>query len=263
MGDNKLRGRVKKSVKKKDKQSAKSVESKSSSVGRYRGALNLIVFAVVLHILVRTFIFEIFHVPTGSMLPNILVGDHIFVTKYSYGYGPHSSIFSLPLTGRILFSEPKRGDIIVFKGDNHMYVKRLIGLPGDKVEMVRGRVRVNDEFLPREAMDDVYIDMNRVAESLYTWNKFKESCDDKEYVTISSQTARLRDFPNTTHSYIVPKEHYFFLGDNRDYSSDSRFPGSIGFVHQDNLSGKARFILYNTRFIGNMNKSMRLFRRLK
>ena len=203
------------------------------------------------------------------MEPTLLVGDRLFVTKYSYGYSKHSFPFSPPiLNKRIMFSEPKRGDVVVFKtpADNRTdYIKRLIGLPGDKVQFINSNLYVNNsEILKSRLSDGDTIFCGNRTINVYT---FKELLPNNK----SHRTVYLKEFPfNNSDIFIVPDEHYFFLGDNRDCSKDSRFLSSVGYVHKNNLVGKAQFIFFSSdKNIGSFfafwkwNKSIRFNRFFK
>ena len=179
------------------------------------------------------------------MEPTLLVGDRLFVTKYSYGYSKHSFPFSPPiLKGRIIFNEPKRGDVVVFKtpADNRTdYIKRLIGLPGDKIQFIDGNLYLNNSEILKSKVslnDEIYcgdriIDVMTFEESLSV-NKRHKSVYLKEFSYKDSDV------------FEVPTDHYFFLGDNRDCSKDSRYLTSVGYVHKNNLVGKAQFIFFSS-----------------
>ena len=179
------------------------------------------------------------------MEPTLLVGDRLFVTKYSYGYSKHSFPFSPPiLSKRIFFSEPRRGDVVVFKTpvDNRTdYIKRLIGLPGDTVQFKDSNIYINNVEIikSRISRDDKIFCGNRTID-VFT---FEENiAEDKIH-----KTAYLKNFPfQNSDLFVVPKDHYFFLGDNRDCSKDSRFLSSVGYVHKNNLVGKAQFIFFSS-----------------
>tara|TARA_B100002019_G_scaffold216864_1_gene189549 strand:- start:117 stop:740 length:624 start_codon:yes stop_codon:yes gene_type:complete len=179
------------------------------------------------------------------MEPTLLVGDRLFVTKYSYGYSKHSFPFSPPiLNKRIMFNAPKRGDVIVFKtpADNRTdYIKRLIGIPGDKIQFIDSNLYLNNSEILKSKVNNkttIYcgnksIDVYRFEEKLPNGKKF--------------HTVYLKDYSyQNSDLYTVPKDHYFFLGDNRDCSRDSRFLTSVGYVHKDNLVGKAQFIFFSS-----------------
>lgn len=201
-------------------------------------------YALLIALFLRVLLFQPFTIPSASMEPTLLEGDYIIVSKYSYGYSRHSIPFSPPvLKGRVFERGPKRGDIIVFKlpRDGHTdYIKRLIGLPGDRVQIRDGAVFVNDKPIERQALSPVMVEspngsVDRVM-------RYDEMQSDKHYVTYD---AGMYDLDNTQ-TYIVPEGHYFFMGDNRDNSVDSRVPPTnmgVGMVPAENLVGKAQLIL--------------------
>ena len=203
------------------------------------------------------------------MEPNLLVGDRIFVTKYSYGYSKHSFPFSPPFfKGRLISSEPKRGDIVVFKtpADNRTdYIKRLIGLPGDSVQFVESNLYLNNSEILKSRIsqnDKIFCGKNEIE--VFTFEEILPN--GKKYISVY-----LKDYSfQNSDPFIIPKDHYFFLGDNRDCSRDSRFLTSVGYVHKDNLVGKAQFIFFSSdRSIGSIfsfwkwNKSLRFNRFFK
>ena len=181
------------------------------------------------------------------MEPNLLVGDRLFVSKYSYGYSKHSFPFSPNIfNNRIFFTEPKRGDVVVFKTptDNRTdYIKRLIGLPGDTIQFINGNIYLNEFEIPKKKIKDkknVYCG-NRIYET----DTFLETLPNgKEYLATYHKKNTLQN----SDKYIVPKNHYFFLGDNRDCSKDSRYLGSVGYVSVDNLVGKARILFFSSDY---------------
>ncbi len=179
------------------------------------------------------------------MEPNLLVGDRLFVTKYSYGYSKHSFPFSPPLfKGRIHAKEPKRGDVVVFKtpSDNRTdYIKRLIGLPGDSIQFIDSNLYINNsEVLKSRISKNDIIFCGKKKINVFTFEELLSN--GKKHNTVY-----LKDFSyKNTDLYIVPQNHYFFLGDNRDCSKDSRFLSSVGYVHKDNLVGKAQFIFFSS-----------------
>ena len=207
--------------------------------------LKTIFYALVIAVLIRSLLLQPFYIPSSSMEPSLLVGDRLFVTKLSYGYSKHSFPFSLgPIKNRIFFSEPERGDVIVFKtpADNRTdYVKRLIGLPGDRLQFIDGNLYLNDTEILKTKIN--YDSKIYCGKSLVKNIVFKEKLlNGKEYLT----TYYINGTYQNSDEYLVPKNHYFFLGDNRDCSKDSRFLSSVGFVHKDNLVGKAQFIFFST-----------------
>ncbi len=203
--------------------------------------------AMALALLIRTLLLQPFNIPSESMLPNLLVGDYLFVSKYSYGYSNYSLPFAPNLfNGRLFDSEPKRGDIVVFRvvdDGNKDYIKRIIGLPGDRIKFVNGSIIVN----------------GKAALVASTIEKFGTDTIDPETIgadilteTLGDKTYKILDVFETpydnTGEYIVPQGHYFFAGDNRDNSQDSRFSeGPVGFVPKDRIIGKAEFIFFSIK----------------
>ena len=226
-------------------------------------------YALIIALIIRSFFLQPFYIPSSSMEPNLLVGDRLFVTKYSYGYSKHSFPFSPPIfTGRILFDEPKRGDVVVFKtpADNRTdYIKRLIGLPGDRIQFINSNLYLNNSEIlkTRISKNDKIFCGNKTIE-VFT---FQEDLENGKIF----KTVYLKDYSfKNSDVFEVPEDHYFFLGDNRDCSKDSRFLTSVGYVHKDNLVGKAQFIFFSSdKSIGSFfafwkwNKSLRINRFLK
>ena len=205
--------------------------------------IKTIVYAVVIAILIRTFLFEPFKIPSTSMLPTLKVGDFLFVSKYTYGYSRHSLPLSIPLiNGRVWDDAPLRGEVVVFKfpQDNKKdFIKRVIGLPGDKIEIIKGRLFINDEQAEREQIED-YVERDMYGNAI-RYNQYIETLPDgkKHYILEISDNEDHDNMPGV----IVPDRSYFMMGDNRDNSDDSR--GSVGFVPEENLVGKARFLFYS------------------
>jgi len=241
-------------------------------INKYLIADNLktIFYALIIAILIRSIIIQPFYIPSSSMEPNLLIGDRLFVTKFSYGYSKHSFPFSPPIIkNRILFNKPQRGDVVVFKtpADNRTdYIKRLMGLPGDTLRFING---------------DLYLNNNKILK-VRTSKKDIVYCGSKNPIFIDTYEEKL---PNNkkyksvyfkkysyqnSDEFIVPEKHYFFLGDNRDCSKDSRFLSSVGYVHENNLVGKAQFIFFSSDYriasifkFWKWNKTIRLNRFLK
>ena len=217
------------------------VDKSSSSEWIKSNVLSLI-YAVLIALIIRTFLFQAFFIPSSSMEPSLLVGDRIFVSKFTYGYSKHSLPLSMPLIpNRVLFSEPERGDTIVFKTPENLkidYIKRLVGLPGDKLQMVNGILYINDIAVIRERIRDEtkIISKGQIVRA----SVYKETLPNGvSYETYDMGNTRA----DNTKIFIVPNEMYFFMGDNRDNSKDSRF---IGSVPKDNLVGKAQLIFFAT-----------------
>ena len=207
--------------------------------------LKTIFFALIIAVLIRSLFLQPFYIPSSSMEPNLLVGDRLFVTKYSYGYSKHSFPFSPPFfTGRIFSSKPSRGDVIVFKtpADNRTdYIKRLIGLPGDTIQFIDGDVYINDNQILKTII--IKNDQVSCGNKKMSVNTFEEKLTNgKKYLS-----SYRKDFSfKNSDLFTVPANHYFFLGDNRDCSKDSRFLTSVGYVHENNLVGKAQFIFFSS-----------------
>jgi signal peptidase I len=223
--------------------------------------------ALLIAILIRSLLFQPFYIPSSSMEPTLLVGDRIFVSKYSYGYSKHSFPFSPNVTNKRYFSkEPRRGDLVVFKtpADNRTdYIKRLIGLPNDTIQFIKGNLYINEKKVKKKQIQQ--IQNIRCGKIEFLTNTFVETLPNglKHFVSYK----KLGSLQNTK-KFKVPKNHYFLLGDNRDCSKDSRYLESVGYVNQINLVGKAKIIFFsNDTYISsmlkfwNLNKSFR-FKRL-
>ncbi len=204
---------------------------------------NTLIVAVVCATIVRSFFYEPFHIPSSSMKSNLLIGDYIFVSKYSYGYSKYSFPFAPNLfSGRIFETKPKRGDVVVFRlpsDPSINYIKRLIGLPGDKIQMIGGQVFINEVAVAKEYADD-FIDEDGTK-----IKRFFEVLPEGKKITVLDQYPDLTQ--DDTGIYMVPEEHYFMMGDNRDNSQDSRFLNAVGYVPEENLVGKARIIFFSNR----------------
>lgn len=217
----------------------------------YADFFNSLLWAIIVALIIRTMLFEPFKIPSGSMIPTLRVGDYIFATKYSYGYSKHSLPLSVPLfSGRVMFQEPHRGDIIVFRGvkdpETH-YIKRLIGLPGDKVQVKKGVLYINDKEVERKSAGD-FKSSGKFGETI-NYKIYTEKLEPNvSYQTLDANLNNHRDFPDDTPEYLVPEKMYFFMGDNRNNSTDSRYQKSMGFIPQDNLVGKATFIFWSSDF---------------
>jgi signal peptidase I len=212
--------------------------------GRFE-TIKTIAVAVALAVIFRSFLFEPFHIPSGSMKDNLLVGDFIFVSKYSYGYSRYSFPLGLPLfEGRMGGNrEPERGDIVVFRlpRNPHIdYIKRLIGMPGDSVQMKEGVLYINDKAVPKERVADFIEHQPGNVNRIRHIPKYRETLPNGvSYYVLDEQDDNIAD---STSVYTVPEGHYFFMGDNRDNSIDSRFTDEVGFVPAENLVGPARLI---------------------
>lgn len=203
-----------------------------------------IFFAILIAIVIRTFLFEPFKIPSGSMYPTLYVGDYLFVSKYTYGYSKHSFPFSMPLfNNRIWEDKPDRGDVVVFKfpQDNRTdFIKRIIGLPGDKIKLEKGRLYINGKMIEREVIEDFVLrDKFGNAER---YRQYEEVLPEgfKHKIIEVSDFENVDDMPEIE----IPQNSYFVMGDNRDRSDDSRV--NVGFVPEENLIGKARFLFFSS-----------------
>ena len=205
--------------------------------------LKSFLWALLLVGVIRSFLFEPFHIPSSSMLPNLLVGDYLFVNKYDYGYGRYSFPFDIPVIdeGRWWSAAAQRGDMIVFRpvhDAKRSYIKRVVGVGGDTIQMQNGTVFLNGEPLPRQKRaPSVEIDGKRHYVSLYEETNHQRNYDIMEFVN--------DDYFDNTPPYTVPDNHYFVMGDNRDASRDSRDFSLVGFVPHDNVIGKAEVIFFS------------------
>jgi signal peptidase I len=222
--------------------SVTTARKKESGFGE---TLRVIVHALIIALVIRTFLFQPFNIPSGSMIPTLLVGDYLFVSKYSYGYTHYSFPFSPPLFhGRIFASAPERGDVVVFrlpKDDTTDYIKRVIGLPGDRIQMRDGLLYINGQPVKRERIAD-YVDTDE-GDGTTRVRRYRETLPNG----VSYTTLKLVDngFYDNTQEYVVPADHYFMMGDNRDNSSDSRVLNQVGYVPFENIIGRAQLIFFS------------------
>ena len=206
--------------------------------------LTTIFYALIIAVIIRSFLIQPFYIPSSSMEPNLLVGDRLFVTKFTYGYSKHSFPFSIPLIKEKVFKRiPKRGDVIVFKTpyDNRTdYIKRLIGLPGDTIQIINGNLFINNsEIIKTKIKKNFKISCGN---EILDVDVFKEKMPNgAEYIAAYKKEGSIMN----TSQYLVPENHYFFMGDNRDCSKDSRFLSSVGYVNDINLVGKARILFFS------------------
>jgi signal peptidase I len=206
--------------------------------------IKTIVYAGLIAIGIRTVAFEPFNIPSGSMEPTLLVGDYLFVAKFSYGY----STYSLPLgpdwfSGRYPNILPHRGDVAVFKypRDNSTdYIKRIIGLPGDRIQVKMGQLYINGDLVPRQPDGDFLDNDNGVTVMLKRYLE-KLPGGPEHYIVKSTDEG----YMNNTDEYLVPPGHVFAMGDNRDNSADSRLMNAVGYVPLENLVGRAEFIFFS------------------
>ncbi len=202
-----------------------------------------LVMAVLAALAIRSLAFEPYNIPSSSMVPTLLIGDYLFITKFDYGYSRHSFPFSLPIIpkGRLFYVQPERGDIVVFKKppeNKTDYIKRIIGIPGDVLQLRDGRLYINNQIIPREYQGQEYWD-TEAGHTLYT--KYIETLPNGVRHTIYELSDNNKY--DETDPIEVPDGYFFMMGDNRDNSLDSRY---FGLVPVENLEGKARIIFYST-----------------
>ncbi len=223
---------------------AKSV-AKSKSVGLLEN-VKTIIYAGLIAVGIRTIAFEPFNIPSGSMIPTLLVGDYLFVSKYSYGYSRFSMPFAPDLwNGRIFGRLPQRGDVVVFKFPHDTsvdYIKRIIGLPGDRIQVRGGQLYINGTLAPRALVGE-YVEQDEGRRTLAT--EYTETLPNGRQHPILKEVDS--GYMNNTPEFKVPEGHVFAMGDNRDNSSDSRVMDSsgVGFVPLENLVGRAEFIFFS------------------
>lgn len=221
-----------------------------SWLGGWWDTFKTVAWAITIAVAVRSFAYEPFHIPSGSMAPTLLVGDFLFVSKASYGYSRFSLPFGLgPAGGRVWYDEPRRGDIAVFRKPSDPsvdYIKRIVGLPGDRVQMRGGALHLNDRPVERRRVDDyAYVDSRGRN---YPARQYVETLPNGvSYRTLDAAGSTRGD---DTEAFTVPEGHFFVMGDNRDNSQDSRVLGRVGYIPAENLIGRAEvmFISVDGRF---------------
>ncbi len=204
--------------------------------------IKIVLQALALAILVRIFLIQPFNIPSGSMKETLLVGDYLFVSKYSYGYSKYSIPGSFNLfSGRIMGGQPKRGDVAVFRKPNQVdidYIKRVIGLPGDRIQVTDGILFINGKAIPKKRIGTFYDEDENKHIAIYE----ETLPEGTKYKVLDEKPDGYFD---NTQEFLVPEGHYFMMGDNRDNSSDSRDQSNVGFVPFENFIGRAEFIFFS------------------
>lgn len=205
-------------------------------------------WAFVIAMFVRTFLYQPFNIPSGSMIPTLLVGDYLFVNKFCYGYSRHSLPFGLNLfSGRVFEGALKRGEVVVFfnpKHDNLDYIKRLIGLPGDRIQVIEGVLHINGEAVKLEQIQDHHTVSN--DGQLIVIPQYMETLPNGIKHPILKKAPMGKGRLDNTEEFIVPEGHYFMMGDNRDNSQDSRVMEAVGFIPAENIIGRAEILFFST-----------------
>ncbi|MBI5262469.1 MAG: signal peptidase I [Bradyrhizobium sp.] len=207
----------------------------------------VLLFPVLIALFVRTFLFQPFSLPSGSMYPTLAVGDNVFVSKFAYGYSRYSLPFSPSwLSGRVFGAEPVRGDVVVFilpKDGVTTYAKRVVGMPGDRIQMQQGALYINGAAVRRERVEDLVGDNACGAEPTAKVKRWRETLPNG----VSYQTLDCIDagFYDNTNVYVVPAGHFFMLGDNRDNSTDSRVLSAMGYIPLNNVIGRVEMVYFS------------------
>ncbi len=242
---------------------------KTKFINSVKENIKTIIYALIIAIVIRSLIIQPFYIPSSSMEPTLLIGDRIFVSKFTYGFSKHSFPFSPKISDdRFFYKKPTQGDLVVFKTpvDNRTdYIKRLIGLPGDEIQFINGDLFINDNKIKRKKVES--ISNVRCGQFSFEVNAFEETLPNGvSYYAVYNKEGTLQN----SRKFKVPIDHFFLLGDNRDCSKDSRYLDSVGYVNLINLVGKAQLIFFSNDTLKGglfefwtLKKSFRLNRTLK
>ena len=226
-------------------QAAAKVDKKKHARNEFVDTIVVIVEALIIAVLFRTFLFQPFSIPTGSMQSTLLIGDYFVASKFSYGYGKYSFVVPLPVNGRLFGSMPQQGDVAVFHNEvsGEDYIKRVIGMPGDRVQLQNGRLIINGTMVERERVGEA-LDRDSTYRDVSV-QVYRETLPNGVVHTIQEVSD---DQPlDNTAEYVVPQGHYFMMGDNRDRSQDSRVLSAVGYVPLDNFIGKAEARFFSVK----------------
>ncbi len=243
--------------------------NKKNIINSIKENIKTIIYALIIAIIIRSLIIQPFYIPSSSMEPTLLIGDRIFVSKFTYGISKHSFPFSPSISGeRFFYKKPTQGDLVVFKTpvDNRTdYIKRLIGLPGDEIQFINGELFINSSKIKRKKVDT--FSNIRCGQFSFEVNTYEETLPNGvSYFAVYNKAGTLQN----SKKFKVPENHFFLLGDNRDCSKDSRYLDSVGYVNFINLVGKAQLIFFSNDTLKGrlfefwtLNKSFRFNRTLK
>lgn len=215
--------------------------------GAWDEFIKTLLYAFLIAVVFRSLFFEPFHIPSGSMKSNLLIGDYLFVNKMSYGYSRYSFPLGIPFFhGRLGSSDrPERGDVVVFRLPRNPrmdYIKRVMGLPGDRIQVRSGKLYINGELI-QDKYVDMYNDNDGVENIDKLITRMEETLPGGKKILILKEGDQ--GYQNNTPVFEVPEGHYFMMGDNRDNSRDSRYQTEVGFVPEENLVGRAVLIFFS------------------